>query len=61
MRKVIITAAVTGSFPTKEMRASGVKPEIEVFDTGQIFQAIDLITKGDTLSIPQPIALLRID
>ena len=28
------------------MREYGVKPEIEVFDVGQIYQALDLIEKG---------------
>jgi 3-keto-5-aminohexanoate cleavage enzyme len=31
---------------TKCMRENGVKPEIEVFDVGQIYQAIDLIQRG---------------
>lgn len=35
-----------GEAAAKRMRRCGVKPEIEVFDTGHIAQAIDLIKKG---------------
>lgn len=31
---------------TRAMRENGVKPEIEVFDVGHIYQALDLVKKG---------------
>jgi 3-keto-5-aminohexanoate cleavage enzyme len=31
---------------TRSMRENGVKPEIEVFDVGHIYQALDLIKRG---------------
>jgi len=31
---------------TRRMRENGVKPEIEVFDVGHIYQALDLIKRG---------------
>jgi len=36
-----------GIAAVKKMRAQGVKPEIEVFDIGHIYQALDLIDKGE--------------
>jgi 3-keto-5-aminohexanoate cleavage enzyme len=35
-----------GEAAAKRMREVGVKPEIEVFDVGHIYQALDLIKKG---------------
>lgn len=35
-----------GPVAAERMRAYGVKPEIEAFDTGHIYQAVDLIEKG---------------
>jgi len=35
-----------GEMAAQRMNDLGVKPEIEVFDTGHIFQAIDLINRG---------------
>jgi 3-keto-5-aminohexanoate cleavage enzyme len=36
-----------GMAAVKKMREQRVKPEIEVFDTGHIYQALDLIDKGE--------------
>jgi 3-keto-5-aminohexanoate cleavage enzyme len=41
------------------MQATGVKPEIEVFDTGHIAQTIDLIERGVKWGIPGTIEDLR--
>ena len=35
-----------GETAADRMRASGVKPELEVFDVGHIYQALDLIARG---------------
>jgi 3-keto-5-aminohexanoate cleavage enzyme len=35
-----------GEAAAVRMRAAGVKPELEVFDVGHIYQALDLIQKG---------------
>ena len=35
-----------GETAAKRMRASGVKPELEVFDVGHIYQALDLVERG---------------
>jgi 3-keto-5-aminohexanoate cleavage enzyme len=44
--RAFINPPTWGVEAAKRMRASGVKPEIEVFDTGHIAQATDLIEKG---------------
>ena len=43
---VFLNSPEWGQLAAKRMRAYGVKPEIEVFDSGHISQAIDLIEGG---------------
>jgi 3-keto-5-aminohexanoate cleavage enzyme len=44
--KVFINPPQWGRTAAKRMRQYGVKPEIEVFDVGHIYQALDLIEEG---------------
>jgi 3-keto-5-aminohexanoate cleavage enzyme len=44
--RVFLNPPAWGPIAAERMRAYGVKPEIEVFDTGHITQALDLIEKG---------------
>lgn len=44
--RVFINPPAWGVEAAKKMQAYGVKPEIEVFDTGHIAQAVDLIERG---------------
>ena len=44
--KVFINPPGWGEEAAKRMREHGVKPEIEVFDSGHISQALDLIERG---------------
>lgn len=44
--RVFVNPPAWGVEAAKRMQAAGVKPEIEVFDTGHISQAIDLIQQG---------------
>jgi 3-keto-5-aminohexanoate cleavage enzyme len=44
--KVFINPPGWGEEGAKRMREHGVKPEIEVFDSGHISQALDLIERG---------------
>jgi len=44
--RVFMNPPEWGAAAAKRMRASGVKPEIEVFDVGHVYQAIDLINQG---------------
>lgn len=45
--RVFVNTPEWGLVAPQKMRAAGVKPEIEVFDTGHIFQAVDLINRGE--------------
>lgn len=44
--RVFINPPAWGEAAAKCMRENGVKPEIEVFDVGHIYQALELIKKG---------------
>lgn len=44
--RVFINPPIWAETAAKCMREQGVKPEIEVFDVGHIYQALDLIEKG---------------
>ena len=44
--RVLINSPEWGEAATKCMQENGVKPEIEVFDVGHIYQALDLIQRG---------------
>jgi 3-keto-5-aminohexanoate cleavage enzyme len=44
--RVFLNPPAWGEAAAQRMQASGAKPEIEVFDTGHIGQAIDLIGRG---------------
>lgn len=44
--RVFSNSPAWGVEAAKRMQAAGVKPEIEVFDTGHIAQTLDLIEKG---------------
>jgi 3-keto-5-aminohexanoate cleavage enzyme len=44
--KVFVNSPQWGRIAAKRMREYGVKPEIEVFDVGHIYQALDLIEEG---------------
>jgi 3-keto-5-aminohexanoate cleavage enzyme len=44
--RVFLNPPGWGKVAAKRMRAYGVKPEIEVFDTGHLYQAVDLIERG---------------
>ena len=44
--KTFLNPPEWGEIAAKRMRDYGVKPEIEVFDVGHIYQAIDYIQKG---------------
>lgn len=44
--KVFLNPPAWGEEAAKRMKEHGVKPELEVFDTGHISQALDLIEKG---------------
>jgi 3-keto-5-aminohexanoate cleavage enzyme len=44
--RVFLNPPTWGQVAAQRLQAAGVKPEIEVFDTGHIAQAIDLITRG---------------
>jgi len=44
--RVFVNSPLWGETAAKYMKEKGVKPEIEVFDVGHIYQAIDLIRKG---------------
>jgi 3-keto-5-aminohexanoate cleavage enzyme len=44
--RVFLNPPAWGGEAAKRMQEAGVKPEIEVFDTGHIAQAIDLIQQG---------------
>jgi 3-keto-5-aminohexanoate cleavage enzyme len=44
--RVFINPPEWGVTAAKRMREFGVKPEIEVFDTGHLYQALDLIEQG---------------
>jgi 3-keto-5-aminohexanoate cleavage enzyme len=46
LEKVFINPPGWGEEAAKRMREHGVKPEIEVFDSGHISQALDLIERG---------------
>ena len=44
--RVLINSPEWGEAAAKCMQENGVKPEIEVFDVGHIYQALDLIQRG---------------
>ncbi len=44
--QVFVNSPEWGETAAKRMRAYGVKPEIEVFDVGHIYQALNLIEEG---------------
>jgi 3-keto-5-aminohexanoate cleavage enzyme len=44
--RVFINSPQWADAAAKAMQAQGVKPEIEVFDVGHIYQAIDLVDRG---------------
>jgi 3-keto-5-aminohexanoate cleavage enzyme len=44
--RVFVNPPEWGEAAAQRMREYGVKPEIEVFDVGHIYQALDLIGKG---------------
>ena len=44
--RVLINSPEWGEAAAKCMQENGVKPEIEVFDVGHIYQALDLIKRG---------------
>jgi 3-keto-5-aminohexanoate cleavage enzyme len=44
--RVFVNPPEWGEVAATRMRAVGVKPEIEVFDVGHIYQALDLIQRG---------------